>query len=143
MRSKSLLFKTTNQRVCRVVLNENACKGYVLSKMGDHDQYFNNNRLDDNETEFENDGNFKENDELLIDAVRAYPHLYSHQDRNFQDAMMKENSWKEISIAVNIPDTECKTRWIRLQERFGKEKRQRESDARSGSGASRRSVFVY
>ncbi|XP_011689336.1 PREDICTED: transcription factor Adf-1-like [Wasmannia auropunctata] len=120
------------------------CTYSIRSKMSDHSQYCNTavQELGDDELVHDND-NLKESDELLIDAVRAYPHLYNHQDRNFKDQMMKENSWKEISLAVNIPVSDCQNRWIRLRERFGKEKRQRELDSRSGSGVSRRTGFTY
>ncbi|TGZ52231.1 Transcription factor adf-1 [Temnothorax longispinosus] len=101
--------------------------------MSDHNQYC--NMFNESDEVF-----IKDTDELLIDAVRAYPHLYNHQDRNFKDHVMKENSWKEISLAVNLPVSDCQTRWVRLRERFGKEKRQRELDSRSGSGISRRAV---
>jgi len=39
--------------------------------------------------------------------------------------------------------SDCQIRWVRLRERFGKEKRQRELDSRSGSGISKRSAFTY
>ncbi|XP_077280686.1 uncharacterized protein LOC143907677 [Temnothorax americanus] len=104
--------------------------------MSDHNQYC--NMFNESDEVF-----IKDIDELLIDAVRAYPHLYNHQDRNFKDHVMKENSWKEISLAVNLPVSDCQTRWVRLRERFGKKKRQRELDSRSGSGISRRAVFSY
>lgn len=68
--------------------------------MSDHNQYCNNFEHEEFEKETEN---IKESDELLIDAVRAYPHLYNHQDPNFKNNLMKEKSWKEISLAVNIP----------------------------------------
>ncbi|KAL2729482.1 Transcription factor Adf-1 [Vespula squamosa] len=46
---------------------------------------------------FENES-VKENDKLLIDAVRVYPHLYNHKDPNFKNHLMKKNSWKEIAF---------------------------------------------
>jgi len=53
--------------------------------MSDHNQYCNTNNMfkeveNDETTTIDND-NFKESDELLIDTVRAYPHLYNHRDR--------------------------------------------------------------
>jgi len=39
---------------------------------------------------------------MLIDAVRAYPHLYNQQDCNFKEKLMKENSWKEIAQTLNL-----------------------------------------
>lgn len=37
-------------------------------------------------------------DELLIDAVRSYPHLYNSSLKDFKDTLMKENSWGEVGI---------------------------------------------
>ncbi|XP_043678630.1 uncharacterized protein LOC122634104 [Vespula pensylvanica] len=104
--------------------------------MSDHNQCCN---TFDN---FENES-VKESDELLIDAVRAYPHLYNHKDPNFKNHLMKKNSWKEIALTVNIPVSECQIRWVRLRERFGKEKRQRELDLKNGNGISQRNIFIY
>jgi len=73
-------------------------------EMSDH-QYCNNmfNKIEnDKKTTIDNNIDFKDNDELLIDAVKAYPHLYNNQDRNFKDNLMKENSWREISLAMNL-----------------------------------------
>ncbi|CAL1672652.1 unnamed protein product [Lasius platythorax] len=111
--------------------------------MSDHNQYCNMVANDNSENEILENESVKQSDELLIDAVRAYPHLYNHKDPNFKDHLMKENSWKEIALAVNIPVSDCQIRWVRLRERFGKEKRQSELDSRSGSGVNKRSVFTY
>lgn len=46
--------------------------------------------------------NTKEADELLIDAVRGYPHLYDQKSRDFKDSVMKENSWREIAVMMNM-----------------------------------------
>lgn len=70
-------------------------------EMSDHIQYCSMFKNAESDELFENE-NIKESDELLIDAVRAYPHLYNHQDRNFKDNLMKENSWKEIALTLNM-----------------------------------------
>lgn len=51
--------------------------------MNDHNQYCN---IFDN---FENES-VKESDELPIDAVRAYLHLYNHKHPNFKNYLMKK-----------------------------------------------------
>lgn len=51
--------------------------------MSDHNQYCN---MFDN---FENES-VKESDELPIDAVRAYLHLYNHKHPNFKNYLMKK-----------------------------------------------------
>ncbi|XP_077282821.1 uncharacterized protein LOC143908866 [Temnothorax americanus] len=83
----------------------------------------------------------KGTDELLIDAVRSYPHLYNSSLKEYKDTNMKENSWIEISKILDMSVSTCQNRWLRLRERFSKEKRLRELETRSGSGATHRPVF--
>lgn len=59
-----------------------------------------NNEVMDNEV-MDNDTD-KSTNELLIDCVRGYPHLYNHQDKNFKNNLMKENSWKEIASVMKM-----------------------------------------
>jgi len=44
----------------------------------------------------------KGSDELLIDAIRNYPHLYNPALKEFKDSQMKENSWIEISNVMDV-----------------------------------------
>ncbi|CAG9763539.1 unnamed protein product [Ceutorhynchus assimilis] len=81
-------------------------------------------------------------DELLIDMVKGYPHLYNKADTNFKDALMKENSWQEIANVSNASVLDCKNRWTRLRERFSREKKNIEDEFRSGSGASQRQKWL-
>lgn len=46
--------------------------------------------------------NEKGSDELLIDAVRDYPHLYNSILKEYKDIQMKENSWTEIASVMNM-----------------------------------------
>ncbi|KYN02000.1 hypothetical protein ALC62_07196 [Cyphomyrmex costatus] len=55
---------------------------------------------------------------------------------------MKQNSWREISGILNLSIEICQNRWIRLRDRFSREKRLRETETRSGSGATHRSGFL-
>lgn len=41
-------------------------------------------------------------EELLIDLVKSYPHLYDKSNPCYKDSGMKENSWKEISNVLNM-----------------------------------------
>ncbi|XP_071652484.1 uncharacterized protein [Temnothorax longispinosus] len=84
----------------------------------------------------------KGTDELLIDAVRSYPHLYNSSLKEYKDTNMKENSWIEISKILDMSVSTCQNRWLRLRERFSKEKRLRELETRSGSGATHRPAFL-
>lgn len=76
--------------------------------MSDHNRYCLLNNmfaysLEENSSEMiDNDDTIKSTDELLIDCVRGYPHLYNHQDKNFRDHLMKENSWKEIASVMKM-----------------------------------------
>ncbi|XP_036142275.1 uncharacterized protein LOC118645412 [Monomorium pharaonis] len=82
-------------------------------------------------------------DDLLINIVKEYPHLYDSSCKDYRDVIKKENSWIEISkILATLPDV-CCTRWTRLRESFSKEKKKRQSETTSGSGASKRRGFVY
>lgn len=103
----------------------------------------------------------KSTDELLIDCVRGYPHLYNLQDKNFKNNLMRENSWREIASVMKMSgkinwnnecDTsfdglkkvvsDCQAQWTRLREKFAREKRQMEIETRSGSEANRRTTFA-
>ncbi|XP_011053954.1 PREDICTED: uncharacterized protein LOC105145822 [Acromyrmex echinatior] len=52
---------------------------------------------------------------------------------------MKENSWREIALLMNVS---CQNRWLRLRERFIREKRFRELETRSISRISRHTTFT-
>lgn len=85
----------------------------------------------------------KEGDELLISLVKNYPHLYDKQSKNDKDQLMKNNSWKEIAEIMNMAGklplnyifvqiisclfyflvSECQNRWIRLREKYAREKK--------------------
>lgn len=108
--------------------------------------YYSQNLLDDVNMEsqiYQFEENNKNSDELLIDAVRGYPHLYNPFLREYKDIKMKDNSWHEIALLLNMSVDNCQTRWLRLRERFTKEQRFQETESRSGSKASHRSVFPF
>lgn len=43
------------------------------------------------------------NEELLINLIRGYTHLYLLSDKNYHNQQMKENTWEEISKEMKIP----------------------------------------
>ncbi|KAG5329017.1 ADF1 factor, partial [Acromyrmex heyeri] len=90
--------------------------------------------LDDEERTF---------DDLLINVVKSYPHLYDTSCKDYRDVIKKENSWVEISKVLNTSAGVCCNRWTRLRESFSKEKKKRQNETRSGSGASKRRGFIY
>lgn len=66
--------------------------------------YYSQNFPDDmdNQVHQFDEGNDKANDELLIDAVRGYPHLYDPSLKEYKDTKMKENSWREIALFMKM-----------------------------------------
>lgn len=63
---------------------------------------YNNDLEDDEINEFEVGNVEKGSDELLIDAIRGYPHLYNSSLKEFKDVQMKENSWSEIAKIMDM-----------------------------------------
>ncbi|XP_046593570.1 transcription factor Adf-1 [Neodiprion lecontei] len=82
-------------------------------------------------------------DEILIDAVKSYPHLYDTSCKDYRDAIKKENSWVEIAGVLNATPQICSTRWTRLRESYSKEKKKKNTENKSGSGAAQRRGFVH
>jgi len=48
----------------------------------------------------------REEDSLLVDLVKGYPHLYNKESRDFKDIIKKNNSWKEIGDILNTTGME-------------------------------------
>ncbi|XP_071555011.1 uncharacterized protein [Temnothorax nylanderi] len=81
----------------------------------------------------------RDEDSLLVDLVKSYPHIYDKRSKDFKDIFKKNNSWKEIGEVLQMSD--CQTRWARLRERYSREKKIRELETRSGSGSTTRQPF--
>jgi len=64
-------------------------------------------------------------DDLLINIVKEYPHLYDSSCKDYRDVIKKENSWIEISKILATPPDVCCNRWTRLRESFSKEKKKK------------------
>jgi len=67
-------------------------------KMEDHYNYLKQNEYNkENENEAVlNAVSPREEDSLLIDLVKGYPHLYDKESKDYKDIIKKNNSWKEI-----------------------------------------------
>lgn len=76
----------------------------------DHQYSDKNQFLDcdqENDTSIDNDvkdssENYKSGDDLLIDLVRSYPHLWDKSNKDFKDSIKKDTSWEEISAVFHI-----------------------------------------
>ncbi|XP_018366778.1 PREDICTED: uncharacterized protein LOC108763540 [Trachymyrmex cornetzi] len=109
-------------------------------KMSDHNDYF--TYADESQNESQILISSKEDeDALLIYLVKGYPHLYNKESRDFKDTLKKNNSWEEIAKILDAKVSDCQTRWLRLRERYSREKKLREIDTRSGSGNVTRQTF--
>ncbi|XP_039305574.1 uncharacterized protein LOC120357860, partial [Solenopsis invicta] len=81
-------------------------------------------------------------DVVLIDLVKNFPFLYDKSATDFKNAKKKERTWMEISEYLKLPITDCQNRCQRLREKFSREKKRRELETRSGSGAYTRPTFL-
>ncbi|GIY13054.1 hypothetical protein CEXT_590071 [Caerostris extrusa] len=61
-------------------------------------------------------------DELLINEVQKYPHLYDLSDANHKNKFMRENAWQQIGFAMERNADNCKDRFKYLQDKYHKEK---------------------
>ncbi|XP_011868337.1 PREDICTED: uncharacterized protein LOC105562250 [Vollenhovia emeryi] len=78
------------------------------------------------------------NDTLLVECVRAHPEIYDKGHAGFKNAGIKDSAWKIVAETLNASVKDCTARWQTLRERFTKEKRILEQEARSGAAASTR-----
>lgn len=75
--------------------------------MEDHNNYFLNRREDEEEEEIRMESEMlsgmssREEDSLLVDLVKGYPHIYNKQSKDFKDIIKRNNSWKEIGDILN------------------------------------------
>ncbi|XP_025155183.1 uncharacterized protein LOC112588707 isoform X1 [Harpegnathos saltator] len=76
-----------------------------------------------------------EADATFIDIVRGYPHLYAKNLKDFKDKNVRERSWEEIASVLNCSVEDCQRRWLRLREKFAKERKLRDAETKSGSGS--------
>ncbi|KYN06193.1 hypothetical protein ALC62_02866 [Cyphomyrmex costatus] len=86
--------------------------------------------------------NQKYGDDLLIDLIRSRPFLYDKKMKEYRDIQMKENAWAEISSILEVSVSDCQLRWLRLRQRFSKERQLRENETRSGAGKPKRQKWV-
>ncbi|KYN50251.1 hypothetical protein ALC62_06573 [Cyphomyrmex costatus] len=80
-----------------------------------------------NDVENENVGECnKEGDELLIDLIKSYPHLWNKEDKDYKDVNKCDNSWQEIATVMHLSVKECMSRWCRLRQYYSKERQSQE-----------------
>ena len=76
-------------------------------------------------------------EELLIEEVHKYEHLWKVKSKYFKDVERANNSWKEIastiqSVGVTASDDACKKKWKYLRDSYARLKR--ECSSKSGDG---------
>ncbi|XP_057702311.1 transcription factor Adf-1-like [Corythoichthys intestinalis] len=59
-----------------------------------------------------------EADEMLIEEVRKYDHLYNASSRHYKDSQMARNSWKEIAENTGLEVSECMKKWKNLRQKY-------------------------
>ncbi|XP_029162393.1 transcription factor Adf-1-like [Nylanderia fulva] len=113
----------------------------------DHDSYYYASLYQDEDDEDfdygENKNEEMSEDALLISLVRDHPYLYNKELTDFKDTIKKQNAWVEIASIMNMTVEECQTRWIRLRERYSREKKQQQEETTTGSGVSKRKTFEF
>ena len=82
-------------------------------------------------------------EELLIEEVHKYEHLWKVKSNNFKDMERANISWKEIastiqSMGVTASDNACKKKWKYLRDSYARLKR----ECSSKSGGRRSSVNI-
>lgn len=85
----------------------------------------------------------REGDYLLIDLVKHNSHLYNKELKDFKDIEKREQTWHEIAGSLNISVNECQQKWVRLREKFSKEKRIQEEFERTGNNKFKLSTWPF
>ncbi|XP_051166648.1 uncharacterized protein LOC127284958 isoform X2 [Leptopilina boulardi] len=102
--------------------------------MADHQDYT------DNRVQIKS---IREGDYLLIDLVKYNSHLYNKELKDFKDIEKREQTWHEIAASLNISVNECQQKWVRLREKFSKEKRVQEEFERTGNNKFKLSTWPF
>uniref|UniRef100_A0AAV2LDL5 MADF domain-containing protein n=1 Tax=Knipowitschia caucasica TaxID=637954 RepID=A0AAV2LDL5_KNICA len=74
-------------------------------------------------------------EERLCEEVRRYVHIYDANSRDYKDAQMTGNSWREISQTLGMDVAECQRRWKLVRDKFVRLKKKmvgRSGDAGDG-----------
>ena len=80
-------------------------------------------------------------EERILEEVERYENLYNPTLREYKDAQMTNNSWREISAAVGVEATQCIKIWRRLRDRFVREKKG--TKGRSGDAGGKKVWALY
>ncbi|GIY04454.1 hypothetical protein CDAR_5591 [Caerostris darwini] len=62
-------------------------------------------------------------DEILINVVQKYPHLYDLSNADHKNKFMRENAWQQIGFAMERNAESCKDRFKYLRDRYRKKKK--------------------
>ena len=76
-------------------------------------------------------------EELLINCVREYEHLWTISSLKHRDLQRGDNSWAEIAETLNESVEKCKIRWRSLRHTF-KKKLSEESKPSGAAGGKKR-----
>uniref|UniRef100_A0AAV2MAE7 MADF domain-containing protein n=1 Tax=Knipowitschia caucasica TaxID=637954 RepID=A0AAV2MAE7_KNICA len=57
-------------------------------------------------------------EERLCEEVRRYVHIYDANSRDYKDAQMTGNLWREISQTLGMDVAECQRRWRLVRYKF-------------------------
>ncbi|XP_050447813.1 LOW QUALITY PROTEIN: uncharacterized protein LOC126849726 [Cataglyphis hispanica] len=110
----------------------------------DHDSYYYASSYQDEDEDFDyGSKNKMSGDALLISLVRDHPYLYNKELTDFKDSLKKQNAWVEIASVMGMTVEDCQCRWMRLRERYSREKKQQQEKTTTGSGASKRKTFEF
>lgn len=67
----------------------------------EHSYYNNFSSMEDDVAESLDETSLR-GDELLIELVRTYPHLYDKNSRDYKDRSLAATSWAEIGVSLNL-----------------------------------------
>ncbi|KAF5281754.1 hypothetical protein FQR65_LT14549 [Abscondita terminalis] len=84
-----------------------------------------------------------EQDELLIQLVQKFPHLYDKGDQKFKDKQARMNSWQTIAAVLNADAETCEQRWQQLRHRYTIEIRKGREESMSGAAGGSKPQWVH
>jgi len=63
----------------------------------------NDMNINEETSNFEIPTSCKDGDELLIDLVKSYPHLWNKEDKDYKNLTICDTSWEEIANIMHLP----------------------------------------
>lgn len=71
---------------------------------------------------------------VLIDLYEKYSILWNPRDSNYKKKNLKEDAWKDIGSAMELPADVCKNKMIVLLSGFRREKMKNKKSKGTGKG---------